>query len=219
MKSEPTREKFEKWLHESQIDFEYEPFGNNQKNPDYSFKFDGKSYLVEVKDLIGLEGIFNPPIRQGVAFSIDQEKLCRKIKSRISKAAEQLKAHKEEFNFLLVVIGETGPIPIVENRSVFNAMFGSDYLSIPIDPVSKAAVIGKATLQRRTNGQLRYNKRLEGLLTMDTRHSYLSGVGYFEFTTPIKLSIISNVLGEKPITMNDLKLGAVNIEVPKIIRG
>lgn len=183
MKGKSKTEKlFEAYLAQRSISFEYEPFGPEEKNPDYRFHRNDATVLAEIKEIeetpFQREVNARLAVSSAASFSFDPKELFDLLRRRIDAACKQLKPHQKEADCCVVILGQrdTGLNDIVPD-SIFYAMYGDLYLSIPIDPIRGGAV-GEATSELKVNGALRKNRPV--IRDMYSPHSYLSGVGVVE---------------------------------------
>lgn len=173
---------FEAYLSQEAIPFEYEPYGAEEKNPDYRFKKKGKIALAEIKEIeetpFQREANARLAVSNTAAFSFDPKELYDLLRRRIDDACKQLKAHQNEVDACIVILGQkdTG-INDVTPDSIFYAMYGDIYLSIPIDP-ERGGAVGEATSELKVNGALRKNRM--PAREMYSPHPYLSAVGVVE---------------------------------------
>lgn len=177
-----TEKLLEAYLAQLNITFEYEPFGEGEKNPDYRFSSDKKVVLAEVKEIE--ETPFQKEVNARLAandsssFSFDPKELTDLLRRRIDAACKQLKAHEKDAGACVVIIGQrdTG-LNEVTPDSIFYAMYGDLYLSIPID-AAEGKANGEATSELKVNGAVRKNYPVTR--EMYSPHEYLSGVGVVE---------------------------------------
>jgi hypothetical protein len=177
-----TENLFEAYLTQRGISFEYEPFGQEEKNPDYRFTSDGKTILAEIKEME--ETPFQKELNARLAannssaFSFDPKELTNILRRRIDAACKQLKAQEKDADACVVILGQrdTG-LNEIGPDSIFYALYGDLYLTIPID-LNEGKAIGEATSELRVNGAVRKNQ--SATKEMYSPHSYLSGVGVVE---------------------------------------
>lgn len=177
-----TEKLFESYLNQHSIGFDYEPFGNGGKNPDYRFVKNGKTVLVEIKEIE--ETPFDKAVKEQLAISpkvsiaLDPNELYTLLRRRIDAACKQLKPHEADADACVIILGkkEDG-FDGISPDSIFYAMFGDLYLSFPIDP-KQGGAIGEAAAELKVNGALRKNRPTTR--EMYSLHPYLSAVGVVE---------------------------------------
>jgi hypothetical protein len=168
---------FEDYLGQRGIRYKYEPFGDQDKNPDYLLTIRGKTILVEIKELqeTPLDRVTKASLAKGGGtFSIDPGELSKMLRRRIDAACRQLKPHKDKVDYCLVLIGVKQGYYELGVDEIFYAMYGDLYLSIPFD-IKKGGSMSKAESRLKATGSLRKNHPLTKL--MYSPHEYLSGVG------------------------------------------
>src|SRR4030042_3755951 len=164
---------FEAYLRQCKITYKNEPF-RGSKNPDYLFKHHGKTILVEIKELeeTPLDRATNTSLAKGGGtFSLDPGELYRILRRRIDAACRQLKPHGAKVDYCRVILGNKAGSDL-DLDSVFYAMYGDLYLSIPFD-IQGVGSMAKAESRMKATGSLR--KHHPSNKQMYSPHTYLGG--------------------------------------------
>lgn len=219
---EYTEKLFAEFLKQERISFEYEPQDLNPTHPDFKFEVGGLKYLVEIEDIevsteqaVNFQGL----LKSGSSvYSINRQLLHKQIKRKIDSASDQLKLHAADFDQLIILIGHRSPLINIDSSNIFAAMTGDDYLSIALKPLPDSG-IAAVEVSHRVNGAFRFNSSDSG--EMQTRHKYISAVGFVERfrdldSMMLRLNLISNSLGNKPLSPTALIGTRVKTSIPDI---
>lgn len=121
----------ENYFKQEKITFTYEPFAkkSGQKSPDYLITKANKRILIENKEI---EKMPLDTTTTGVQTS-DPRIYFSLLRSRIDKAAEQLKPYRDQVDYCVVILGKVSGFAISPTRDLFFAMFGDPVIRVPIN--------------------------------------------------------------------------------------
>lgn len=167
---------FESYLQQEGILYDYEPYNEGERNPDYSFKKNGVHILAEV------EGILEIPLDRATEHippggvhvgSLDPRDTYNLIRRRIDDASKQLKPHKDDVDYCIIILGKKEGY-MIRKEDLFNSLFGDPVIRIPID-TRTGGPAANGYLDHRVTGALRKNKPTTK--EMYAVHPFVSGVG------------------------------------------
>src|SRR5687767_7171729 len=124
-----TDEQFELYLQQRGIKaFEYEPYGSQDKNPDYLVKTKNAKILVEVKELekLPLDRAAQGDLKTLKTFTLDPRVEYDILRRRIDSASKQLKPHSANVDYTIIILGKKDGFDISID-TLFYAMFGDPY--------------------------------------------------------------------------------------------
>ncbi len=160
--------RFEHYLYQENISsFEFEPFGNGLKNPDYLI-CKGKSVLVEVKEIESIPLDYARDVG-----SMDVMGVAKIMMKKISEAKKQLKPHINKANYAIILLGKTNGFDL-NIRDLEWAMYGDPVFRIQLD-VSSGKTLGKPYFDMKVKGIMRKNNPITKQMYFPL--SYISAIG------------------------------------------
>lgn len=186
-----TEKFFQSYLTQRGIKYEYEPYGSAERNPDYRFSVDGKTVLVEVKEIetIPIDGIIQSYKNSGSRlFEVSPRRTYDLIRQRIDDAASQLKPHSNDVDYCVVIIGKPNGFRLTLG-DVCEAMFGDSVADFIKEHNGDKKIITDRHRMLRI-GALR--KNIPGARQMQSIHSYISAVGLITAFNGLKCYKVKN---------------------------
>ncbi len=161
--------KFEEYLKQRCIKYQFEPYAQPGRIPDYLCEIDGKSILVECEEV---ESIPLDKVIPGTSGTVDFDKYIKILRTKIDEGSDQLKPHKDKHDFNVIIIGKKEGFDLDPNFLMW-AMYGDPVIRVPIS--ENPQIRNKPYFDMKVMGSMRRNKT--GTREMYFPREYISGVG------------------------------------------